>query len=231
MRVLMVDDEASLRNAMRLCFTKAGYDFEGLPDGESALEYFRRETHPDLVILDVMMPGMDGFELCEALRLFEPDLPVIFLSAKSDIVDKRIGFQAGADDYIAKPFDEEELLLRVGAVLRRRGLSGSDRAKGRQELGNAEMRLRPGNAQAVVRGEEVRLTAKEFQILQLLMEHPDTAFTAQDIVDAVWGEGYSASTISIPAYVRHIRKKIERDPSDPQILQTVFGFGYRLHLE
>ena len=230
MKILMVDDEASLRNALRLCFTKAGYEFVGLPNGEEALEYFRKEAHPDLVILDVMMPGIDGFELCEALRLFQPDLPVIFLSAKSDIVDKRIGFQAGADDYIAKPFDEEEVLLRVGAVLRRRGLQEGDHSRGRNELGNDELLLKPASAQAFVRGEEVRLTSKEFQILQLMLERPDTAFTAQDIVDAVWGEGYSASSISIPAYVRHIRKKIERDPSDPQLLQTVFGFGYRLHL-
>lgn len=231
MKVLMVDDEASLRNALRLCFAKAGYEFVGLPNGEMALDYFRKEDHPDLVILDVMMPGMDGFELCEALRLFEPDLPVIFLSAKNDIVDKRIGFQAGADDYIAKPFDEEEVLLRVGAVLRRRGLQDGDRVRNRQELGNDELLLKPASAQAFVRGEEVRLTAKEFQILQLLIERPDTAFTAQDIVDAVWGDGYSANSISIPSYVRHIRMKIECDPSDPQLLQTVFGFGYRLHLE
>lgn len=176
-----------------------------------------------------MMPGMDGFELCEALRLFEPDLLVIFLSAKSDIVDKHIGFQAGADDYIAKPFDEEEVLLRVGAVLRRRGLRDVDR--NRQELGNDELLLKPASAQVFVRGEEVRLTAKEFQILQLLIDWSDTAFTAQDIVDAVWGDGYSANSISIPSYVRHIRMKIECDPSDPQLLQTVFGFGYRLHLE
>ncbi len=231
MRVLMVDDEVSLRNALRLCFTKAGYEFEALPNGEAALEYFRQGNRPDLAILDVMMPNMDGFELCEALRLFEPDLPVIFLSAKSDIVDKRIGFKAGADDYIAKPFDEEELLLRVGAVLRRCGAQGIGRTIERRELGTSELLVRPASAQVIAHGTEVKLTAREFQILLLLLRHADMAFTAQDIVDAVWGTEHSASTISIPAHVRHIRKKIERDPSDPQILQTVFGFGYRLHLE
>ena len=245
MKVMLVDDEKSLCAALELIIARAGYEFAFANDGTSALGLFNRE-HPDLAILDVMLPGMDGFALCEELRARSPELPILMLSAKSDIVDKRVGFKAGADDYLAKPFIEEELLLRIAALLRRRGVSTSaQQVDGEPEadsganeqgalraeagLGRPAIEVHPDRCEVLVRRERVQLTPKEFRIVELLATHPGNVFTRDDIIRSVWGEEFQErSAISIPTYVRRIREKIELDPSEPVLLQTIFGFGYKI---
>ena len=241
MKIMLVDDEKSLCTALGLIIERAGYDFVCAGDGDEALRLFSHER-PDLAVLDVMLPGIDGFELCERLRTASPSLPILMLSAKSDIVDRRVGFKAGADDYLAKPFDEEELLLRIEALLRRKGLertgttsatpkegmvsAGIGRTTGREPL---ELEVDPARREVIVRGKVVQLTPKEFRIVELLASHPGNVYTRNDIITCVWGDEYQkGNAISIPTYVRRIREKIELDPSEPVLLQTVFGFGYRI---
>lgn len=231
MKIMLVDDERSLCEVIGLMVRRAGYEFVFTHDGSCALVLFQREQ-PDIVILDVMLPGMNGFELCEEIREYSQTVPILMLSAKCDIVDKRVGFKSGADDYLGKPFEQEELLLRIEALLRRR----MPDAKKSSSESSSKGFIKPvedlvvdlERFEVIVRGQPVSLTAKEFQIVKLLAGHPGKVFTREDIIRGVWGEDYQANSISIPTFVRHIREKIELDPSDPQLLQTVFGFGYRL---
>lgn len=231
MKIMLVDDERSLCEVIGLMVRRAGYEFVFTHDGSCALALFQREQ-PDIVILDVMLPGMNGFELCEEIREYSQTVPILMLSAKCDIVDKRVGFKSGTDDYLGKPFEQEELLLRIEALLRRR----MPDAKKSSSESSSKGFIKPvedlvvdlERFEVIVRGQPVSLTAKEFQIVKLLAGHPGKVFTREDIIRGVWGEDYQANSISIPTFVRHIREKIELDPSDPQLLQTVFGFGYRL---
>lgn len=231
MKIMLVDDERSLCEVIGLMVRRAGYDFVSAHDGVGALELFQCEL-PDLVILDVMLPGMNGFELCEAIRNYSQTVPILMLSAKCDIVDKRVGFKSGADDYLGKPFEQEELLLRIEALLRRRMSNTKEGIAETIPKGCInpveDLVIDLERFEVIVRGQPVSLTAKEFQIVKLLAGHPGKVFTREDIIRGVWGEDYQANSISIPTFVRHIREKIELDPSDPQLLQTVFGFGYRL---
>lgn len=239
-KVLVADDEPSLVSALRIILTEAGYAFCGAHDGREALRVFAQER-PDLVVLDIVMPHLDGFEVCERIRAVDPNVPILMLSAKSDIVDKKIGFRAGTDDYLTKPFNEEEILLRVEALLRRRGRQGgagvgvgsADGSTG-QTRGTMEpvtigdLRIDPRRCEVTVRGRTVTLTPKEFQILALMADAPGRVFTREDLIEEIWGKEYEDSAISIPTYVRRIREKIEDNPSSPVYLQTVWRFGYKL---
>ena len=237
-KILLADDESSLAEALRMTFTDAGYDFCWAPDGAKAVELFAAER-PDLVILDVMMPRLDGFGVCERIRRVDPEVPVVMLSARGDIVDKRVGFRTGADDYLTKPFDEDEILLRVEALLARRDRMRAVATEGDGSRGGEPPRtIEAGDVcidlyrhEVRVRGEAVELTPKEFQILALLADNPGRAFTREDLIDLVWGSEYQGSAISIPVYVRRIRAKIEEDPSRPRYLKTVWNHGYRFCAE
>lgn len=241
MAILVVDDDDGLRRALRIMLEGAGYTVLCAANGSDAV-HTSLCNDVECAVLDVMMPGMDGIELCERLREHDPDMGILMLSAKHDIVDKRHGFKAGADDYLAKPFDEDELLLRVGALLRRRRRSaakdGPASVQAPQDDGKAEREERLievaglaidlDRAQVSVDGRPVQLTRKEYDIVLTLARRPGSVFTRQDIISAVWGEQFTESSISVPTYIRHLRTKLERDPAAPRIIQTVFGFGYRL---
>lgn len=236
-KILVADDEPSLVSALGIILTGAGYTFFGACDGREALEKFAREK-PDLVVLDIVMPHLDGFEACERIRAIDPDVPILMLSAKGDIVDKKIGFRAGADDYLTKPFNEEEILLRIEALLRRRARrggakevpsGGSGHGRGMTEpVTIGDLHIDPRRCEVTVHGRTVALTPKEFQILALMADAPGKVFTREDLIEAIWGKEYEGSAISIPTYVRRIREKIEDNPSSPVYLQTVWRFGYRL---
>lgn len=194
------------------------------------MEAFERER-PDVVILDVMMPEVNGFELCRQLRERDARVPIIMLSAKSDIVDKGVGFAAGCDDYIAKPFNSQELAMRIEAQLRRARLATAGdevprRNRSVVRLGDMEVRLKRN--EVLVHGRYVNLTPKEFQIIAFLANHAGEVFSAQDIMANVWGEAYRPDSASIAVFVRKIRSKIEDDPAKPRYLQTVWREGYRL---
>lgn len=229
MKVLLADDESSLCVALEMMLKDAGYEVCCAHDGIEAIAVFRAQK-PDVVVLDVMMPRLDGFECCERLRQIDSTVPILMLSAKSDIVDKKVGFKAGADDYLTKPFNEEELLLRLEALLRRRA-----KAEGSTGLSDntvviqiGDMVIDGGRKEIAVGGNTVLLTPKEFQIIAHMAKHPGYVFSREDLIRDIWGEEHMGEAISIPVYVRRIREKIEDDPSSPRYLQTAWRHGYRL---
>lgn len=229
MKILVADDERDLCEAVCRIVRKNGHECCIVCDGGAVLEAYHTE-HPDLVILDVMMPTVNGFDLCRAIRAEDAGIPIIMLSAKSDIVDKSVGFAAGCDDYVAKPFNSSELSMRIEAGLRRvRARSQADaHSRGRAVVRIGEMEVRLKRNEVLVRGEYVNLTPKEFQIIAFLANHPGEVFTAQSIIENVWGAAYMPDSSSIAVFVRKIRRKIEDDPAKPRYLQTVWREGYRL---
>ena len=232
MKIMVADDEPKLVEALRIILTGAGYEVCTAADGASALAVYGMH-HPDLVILDIMMPKLDGYEVCSSIRQMDPSVPILMLSAKGDIDDKRGGFGAGADDYLTKPFNEEEVLLRIEALLRRRSrgpvLTDAPQTVGLMHpVSIGDLTIDPRRYEVSVRGKVVNLTPKEFQIIALMADNPGKVFTREDLIDSIWGSAYRDGSISIPVYVRRIREKIEDDPSNPRYLQTVWRFGYRL---
>lgn len=231
MKILIADDERDICEAVTKIVERGGHSCYVVHDGLLALEAFERE-HPDLVILDVMMPEINGFDLCRSIREADARVPILMLSAKSDIVDKSVGFAAGCDDYLPKPFNSQELSMRIEALLRRARLNeeGTDGVPRRRRavvlLGDMEVRLKRN--EVLVHGRYVNLTPKEFQIIAFLANHVGEVFSAQEIVENVWGEAYMPESSSIAVFVRKIRNKIEDDPSKPRYLQTVWREGYRL---
>lgn len=227
MSVLLADDDASLRAAIGIMLREAGYTFFEAADGHTALTLFDA-IRPDLVILDVMMGAFSGFEVCAAIRMRQRETPVLFLSAKNEIVDKKDGFRAGGDDYLVKPFNEEELLLRVEALLKRAHRAAPSFSTGVAKMSVGDLCIDPLRHEVRIGDKRIELTPKEFGILAALAEHPGEVFSREDLVDKVWGEGYTADSISIPVYVHRIREKIEQEPTNPRYLQTVWRVGYRL---
>lgn len=222
MKILLADDEPSIQTLIKQILEEGGYTFCGAHDGREVFELVRTEQ-PDLIILDVMMPGMDGFRVCAALREQGLDLPILILSAKGDIVDKSVGFSAGADDYLVKPFSPEELLMRVQAHLRRQNRSALARSPlvsiGDLEIDTVRHRL-------VLRGEEVSITPKESHILTYLAQRKGQIVTREQLIKEVWGEEFVGETSSVAVFIRKLREKIERDPSHPALIKTVRNAGY-----
>ena len=229
MKILVVDDEKTLVKGIKFNLENEGYEVECAYDGAAAVELARNNRF-DLLILDVMMPEVNGFDLCRDIRGLDPKVPIIMLSAKSDIVDKSIGFAAGCDDYVAKPFNGQELLMRIEAGLRRARLNedGIPRRGSRSVVRVGDMEIRLKKNEVLVHGEYANLTPKEFQIIAFLANHLGEVFTAQSIIENVWGQAYMPESASIAVFVRKIRSKIEDDPSKPRYLQTVWREGYRL---
>ena len=227
-KVMLIDDDRSLHAYMRRIMREAGYEFCGATDGLSGLDMLAAEK-PDVLLLDVMMPGMNGFEVCRTLREEGRRIPVIFLSAKGDIVDKSIGFNAGGDDYVVKPFSSDELLLRVQAHLRRHrddlAFAKAVSREGSRVTGDLEICF--NQYEAYLRGVPVNLTAKEFEILALLAANPGQVFTRAQIYEHIWGEDSSVDESTITVFMRKIREKIEDNPSQPKYLLTVWRVGYK----
>ena len=230
MRILMVDDDQNMRSLVEAYVRTAGYDFAGIPDGVEAVQVAQR-YQPDLILLDVVMPASNGLDVCRELRASGVTVPVIFLSAKGEIFDKMVGFQAGGDDYFAKPFEPQELLLHIQALLRREQQasrmaeskqSSSTLVTGRFEFDQSKFIVRKGD-------EVIQLTPKEFNILHALACNPDEVVSQQQLVETAWGEEYLGEVTSLAVYVRRIRKKIEDDPSNPEHLITCWGSGYMWH--
>lgn len=229
-KVMLIDDEESLHVAIEKMLTQAGYGFCGAMDGETGLAMLAEEK-PDLLLLDVMLPGINGFDLCSRIRVEGRRIPIIFLSAKNDIVDKSIGFKAGGDDYVTKPFDYTELLLRIEANIRRHK-DTMDFAKccnreGVAKIGELEVRFE--EYKVLVKGQPVQLTTKEFEILAFLAANPGKVFTRGQIQEYIWGEGeVDTKSNSITVFIRKIREKIEENPSEPKYLLTVQRVGYKM---
>ena len=227
-KVMLIDDDKGVHVLMRRIIEDAGYRFCAAYDGESGLKMLASE-HPDLLLLDVMMPGMNGFDVCTKIREQGRRIPVIFLSAKGDIVDKSIGFKAGGDDYVVKPFSPDELLLRIEAHLRRHksdlAFAKAVSREGSNKTGELEIFF--NRYEVRLRGEPVDLTAKEFEILALLASSPGQVFTRSQIYEHIWGRDSSVDENSITVFMRKIREKIEDNPSQPKYLLTVWRVGYK----
>ncbi len=223
--VLLVEDDEGIAEPLLFGLQSEGYTVSHATTGPEGLA-LARQRQPDVVLLDVMLPEMDGFTVCRTLRR-ESSVPILMLTARGQELDRVMGLELGADDYLVKPFSFRELVARVRALLRRREL---DRGLPRPPAGRltvGPITLDPG-ARRVWRGEEpVELTAREFGLLKVLMEHHDQALTRQDLIDRVWGEEWVGDTRTLDVHIRWLREKIENDPSAPRHIQTVRGYGYR----
>ena len=231
MKILLVDDEEKIEVLVEMIVTKKGYDFCYADNGEDALEVYEKER-PDLIILDVMMPKLNGFEVCKILRDGGSPVPIIILSAKGDIVDKSMGFTMGADDYLVKPFSPQELLLRIEAHLRkhkRENIKNYDTFIGSDELdyvaGDLEISFKKHEIR--VCGKLIDLTPREFKILSHLVTHPGEVFSKKQLQEYMWGENYAGELAAITVIIRKIREKIEVKPSKPKYILTVWGIGYK----
>lgn len=219
-RILVVDDEQSIRTIVEYALKDAGFDVVTAARGDDALLAMAREP-VDLVVLDVMLPGMDGLEVCQKIRA-ERNVPIIMLSARGEELDKVLGLELGADDYVTKPFSPRELVSRVKANLRRGRMDGEHEDS--LTFGDLEI---DSVARAVTRDDEdVNLTLSEFEILLKLARSPRRVFTRQELMDHLWKGTFYGDLRSVDVHVRHLRQKIERDASNPQLIRTVRGVGY-----
>jgi DNA-binding response OmpR family regulator len=223
-RVLVVEDDATVAEVVRSYLTHAGFEVEHAADGPTALAV-AAGTRPDLVVLDLMLPGLSGLEVCQRLRSTRPDVAVVMLTALGEESDRLTGLETGADDYLVKPFSPRELVLRVRSVLRRSGvLPVADGLPRRLASGVVEVDV-PGRT-IEVRGRPVPVTTREFDLLVHLMTHPARAFTRTQLMREVWGWEFG-DTSTVTVHVRRLREKIETEPSQPRRLVTVWGVGYR----
>ena len=224
MRILVVDDDEKTTEMVQFLLSRQGYQVDTVDNGRGALALIERHL-PDLMLLDVGLPQMSGFEFYERLRHDGYDIPVIFVTGADDLEDRLQGLNMGADDYICKPFHIAELTARVEAVLRRY----------RKTNTVPRPRLQPGNLDIDVAGLQValpdgrvaQLTPREMQLLLKLAEHPGQVISREDLMDAVWGENYRGESNIVDVYVRRLRRKIERDPASPEMIQVARGVGYR----
>lgn len=223
-KILVVEDEASVRKLVTSYLKKDGYEVIEADDGDKAIKTARRE-HPDLIVLDIMLPGIDGLEVCRVLRA-ESDVFVLMLTARTEETDKLVGLGIGADDYLTKPFSPRELVARVKAILRR----------ARTEPEGEKLRAGPvlidrGRHTASVGGRDLDLTAREFEILETLAARPAMVFTREQLLQQVWGYNYFGDPRVVDVHMAKLRKKVESDPAHPRLIKTVRGVGYKLEVK
>jgi DNA-binding response OmpR family regulator len=224
-RILLADDEQSIQTLLSYPLRKDGYEVVQATDGREALARFA-ETTFDLVVLDVMMPKVDGLEVCRRLRA-RSTVPIIMLTAKSEEIDKVLGLELGADDYITKPFSLREFRSRVKAALRRAGMTRAQEAGTDTPLEVHELEIDPGRRAVQIRGESVELTFVEFEIVWALASAPGRVFTRDMLLTRIWGDSSYRDPRTIDVHIRHLREKLERDAKEPEYLFTVRGVGYR----
>ncbi len=221
----MVDDEEPIQELLRFNLEKEGYAVCVAKDGQEALKHVENDQ-PDLLVLDLMLPGMDGLEVCRKLRSNQKfqQIPIIMLTAKGEEIDKVLGLELGADDYMTKPFSPRELLARIKARLRR--LNSQEEVDAKIII-RGELRVDVTGFRVHVRGEETELTPKEFELLRVLVAHPGRVYSREELLERIWGYEYDGDTRTVDVHVRHLRLKVERDPSNPEYIETLRGIGYR----
>jgi DNA-binding response OmpR family regulator len=223
-RILLVDDEQSVQKLLSYPLRKEGYDVVGALDGQEALDRLREGSF-DLVVLDLMLPRVDGFEVCRQVRS-RSSVPIIMLTAKGDEIDKVLGLELGADDYITKPFSVREFHSRVKAVLRRAGRSPTE-DDGEAPLEDGDLRIDFDKRSVSLSGEPVRLTYVEFEILAALARNPGRVYSRTVLLERVWGDSSYRDPRTVDVHIRHLREKLEADPKNPELIFTVRGVGYR----
>ena len=228
-RILVVEDEDVIRDFEVINLKRAGSEVVDVPTGEEAIQVFERNpTHFDVAVLDVMMPGMDGFEVCRRIREKNSSIGIIMLTAKSQEMDKVNGLMIGADDYVTKPFSPSELVARVDALHRRVTVAAEKaQAPAPSELKSGPFVLNMKSRTVSKNGRVLELTQVEYQILEYFFNNPNTALGRQDILNKVWGEGYFGDIKIVDVNIRRLRMKLEDAPSKPEFLLTVWGFGYK----
>lgn len=229
-KVLLVDDEANIRTLVSFNLSKAGYETLEAGDGQAALALVHSHQ-PDLILLDLMLPGMDGLEVCRQLKgnKSTSSIPIIMLTAKSEEIDRVIGLELGADDYITKPFSQRELLARVKAVLRRVQLPANQKSE--ELVIGSELRINYAQYAVYLQNERLELTPKEYELLKLLAQNSQQAFSREQLLEKIWGYEYYGDTRTVDVHIRHLRAKLAAVPSIANALTTVRGVGYRFHLE
>ena len=220
-RILVIEDEESIGSALEYQLARDGYDVTWVQDGAKGLETFET-SGADLVLLDLMLPSMSGEEVCRTIRKTSA-VPVIMLTAKGDEVDRVVGLELGADDYVTKPFSTRELMARIKAVLRRGRLEPGDT----DVLEGGDVRLDIDRVEATVRGKPVHLTRKEFEVLEILMRNVGRVLPRETLMDQVWGSDYFGDTRTLDVHIKRLRAKCELEPHDPKHVLTVRGIGYK----
>ena len=225
-KILVVEDEENILEALKYNISKEGYEFLSASDGDTAINLARQES-PDLIILDVMIPKPDGFEVCRILRK-ETNIPIFMLTAKTEEIDRVIGLEIGADDYITKPFSMRELLVRIKNVLRRYSSHQIPANVAAEEIINiGGLKIDSISHSAELNGTEINLKPKELELLYFLASNPGRAFTRAQLLEHLWDEHYYGDIRTVDVHVRWVRQKIESDPSNPKMLKTIRGVGYR----
>lgn len=222
-RILVVDDEKLIVKGIRFSLEQDDMEVDCAYDGEEALEYARNQEY-DLVLLDVMLPKIDGFEVCQQIREFS-NTPIVMLTAKGEDMDKILGLEYGADDYITKPFNILEVKARIKAIMRRTGKKSDDREDERI-IENRDMRLDCDGRRVYIKNKEVNLTAKEFEVLELLMKNPNKVYSRENLLSIIWGSDYPGDVRTVDVHIRRLREKIESTPSEPVYVHTKWGVGY-----
>ncbi len=224
MRILVVDDEKLIVKGIKFSLEQDGVQVDCAYDGEEAIDYAGKNDY-DIILLDIMLPKKDGFEVCQAIREFST-VPIIMLTAKTDDMDKIKGLDYGADDYIEKPFNILEVKARIKAILRRSGENGNKRYLSEKKIMVGDICLEMEGRRAYIGNKEVLLTAKEFDLMELFVTNPEKVFSRSTLLNEIWGEGSTGDERTVDVHVRRLREKIEKNPSEPKYVHTKWGVGY-----
>ncbi len=222
-KVLVVDDEKLIVKGIRFSLEQDGMEVTCAYDGEEAL-HLAQENKFDMILLDIMLPKMDGFEVCQAIREFS-NMPIVMLTAKGDDMDKILGLEYGADDYITKPFNILEVKARIKAIMRRTAAS-EPKEENSKVIESGDLKLDCESRRLFVQGREINLTAKEFDLLELLVMNPNKVYSRENLLNLVWGYEYPGDVRTVDVHVRRLREKIEPNPSEPKYVHTKWGVGY-----
>ncbi len=225
--LLVVEDDENISTAISEYFSRAGYSVSAAGDGVAGVQAALHD-HPDVVVLDLMLPKMDGLAVCRELRDKAPYIPILMLTAKDDVVDKVLGLEMGADDYITKPFNLRELDARIKSVLRRaRTTVSADGASGEAPIVRGKLRIDPSKREVTVGDRQVELTPKEFDLLRLFASNPGRVFPRKYLLEKIWDYSYEGYDRTIDSHINRLRAKIEENPENPQMVLTVWGIGYK----
>lgn len=224
--ILIVEDDEDLSELIKIQLSDLNFSIEQSFNGLEALDKARNKSH-SLIILDVMLPGLDGFEICKSIREDDPQTPILMLTAKAEEIDKIMGLEFGADDYLTKPFSIRELSARVKALLRRASASDISNDSTQEYIEFGDLSIYPNKRLIELGGEQVELTSKEFDLLLLFATNPGRAYSRQELLDVVWGYQYSGYSHTVNSHINRLRSKIENDPANPLFIKTVWGVGYR----
>ncbi len=227
-RVLVVDDEKLIVKGIRFSLEQDGMEVDCAYDGQEALEMAQAHTY-DMILLDVMLPKLTGFEVCQQIRDFS-NVPIVMLTAKGDDMDKILGLEYGADDYITKPFNILEVKARIKAIMRRMGQK-EKKPEADKIIEQSDMKLDCEGRRVFISGKEINLTAKEFELLELMIKTPNKVYSREGLLKLVWGEDYPGDVRTVDVHIRRLREKIEKSPSEPRYVHTKWGVGYYFNVE